>query len=336
MSDKIKSNEDVVKETSKILENNREIWDGLYNGKYLNYVIDNEKFYSKIIFQVDRPLLCYSSLSMINNREYDLRCYGISVGKIRYNQKKNEITLHVTDSKAKQNKDVFGFKESKPLKGVEWLSEDATSFRRFFSSEEVIKPGVREAQMKAIILQDLYNRVHNITPITLCGKYYELTTPLKGSNHKPKFCYNKSRHMANGGGIDILARANHSSNRYGNRIAIIELKDENNTTEPQRDVMIQALIYATFIAYLLHSSKGKEWYNKVFGKRKDVPSSLHLDVVTLMPKPTDEKESNEGEFKEIPIEFGQEKVTLHPYSMYYEENKGVLEYSGNFIESLKK
>ena len=273
---------------------------------------------------------------MINKIEYDLRCYGISVGKIRYNQKKDEKTLHVTDSQAKKNNEIFGFKESKPLKGVEWLCKDATSFRRFFSRTGANKPDMREAQMKSVILQDLFYNVHNITPITLCGKYYELTTPLRGSDHKPEFCCSREKNKAWGGGIDILARANHSSNRGDNRIAIIELKDENNRNEPQELVMHQALIYATFIAYLLHSSKGKEWYNVVFGKNGNVPKNLHLDVVTLMPKPTSKTGSNEGKFDKISIKIGENETILHPHSMYYEENEGVLEYSGNFIESLKK
>ena len=42
MSDKIQSNEDVVNETSEILENNREIWDQVYNKKYLKYITNNE------------------------------------------------------------------------------------------------------------------------------------------------------------------------------------------------------------------------------------------------------------------------------------------------------
>ena len=102
--------------------------------------------------------------------------------------------------------------------------------------------------------------LRNIQPVTLGKKFFQLTTPLGASDMKnndglPEFV----NCNAGGGGIDILARVVHKG-VFGPRLAVIELKDENKDSEPQKDVMFQALAYATFVACLLRSGKGKVWW----------------------------------------------------------------------------
>ena len=95
--------------------------------------------------------------------------------------------------------------------------------------------------------------------------------------------------------------------------------------------MKQALIYATFIAYLLRSESGNTWWN-IFEESNNVPANLHLDVVTLMPKGN----SNEGSLDDIAIK--ELNATLHLDTLYYsvntEGNPNNLE--GTFVKTLKK
>ena len=114
-----------------------------------------------------------------------------------------------------------------------------------------------------------------------------------------------------GGSIDILARVGHGR---GVKPCVIELKDEYTKQEPQSHAMKQAAIYATFIAYLLRSDIADKWWN-AFGFNIDIPKSLVIPVVTLMPLPAEKPE------EEIIGSFtvgGLDDVTLECHSIYYE------------------
>ena len=166
----------------------------------------------------------------------------------------------------------------------------------------------------------------------LGGKFFQLTTPFKASTHKPTISLT-TKDGANGGGIDILARVKH--NHFGFHFAVIELKDENKDTECQESVMFQALIYATFLAKLLRSKSGKDWYNilrPLNSKETDVPQELVIDVVTLMPSGN----SKEGELK--PIEIPDLHVTLCPYTLYYtkDQDGNPKDFDGTLSEAIKK
>lgn len=97
--------------------------------------------------------------------------------------------------------------------------------------------------------------------------------------------------------------------------------------------MFQALAYATFVACLLRSGRGKEWWQILRNSKReaDVPEDLHLDVVTLMPKGN----SQEGSLTPIKID---NFVTLHPYTLYYELNKDeteIKDFTGTLKDDLK-
>ena len=109
--------------------------------------------------------------------------------------------------------------------------------------------------------------------------------------------------------------------------------EENKNSEPQMYVMFQALAYATFVACLLRSDKGKEWWQILRNSdvAVDVPEDLHIDAVTLMPKGN----SQEGSLTPIKID---NFVTLHPYTLYYELNKDetvIKDFTGTLKDDLK-
>jgi hypothetical protein len=272
---------------------------------------------------------------------FDLRFAGQSVGMLRVN-KENQVKLLVSDKQAQYAKDHFHFESSKELKGkgADWRTDkDANSFRLFYydqKSTEQIAIKSEEHRIENFMLSEFSKQTRkqekklcNIQPIRLGGKFFQLTTPLAGSTHEPSFSINE-KNGATGGGIDILARVKHAP--FKSRIAIIELKDENNPNEPQELVMQQALIYATFIAHLLRSKSGEKWW-RIFRENYNegiIPTHLNLDVVSLMPKGI----SSEGDLTTIELE--ELNTSLNLYTLYYTtDNEGnPKEFSGTLKEAL--
>lgn len=136
--------------------------------------------------------------------------------------------------------------------------------------------------------------------------------------------------MQAGGGIDILARCKHKDGSV--HLCVIEVKDENKPSEPQAKAMEQALSYAVFIASLLrNTATGAAWW-KLFGFNRAIPTTLHIDVVTIMPK------GNTTEFLEtIPLQ--ELNTVLHPSTLYYDTEEYINDkfiFSGTFPMLLKK
>lgn len=328
-------NQAIVDKAKEIIEDKKSLWQKAYN-RYAHNIKANTKKYELNAkkFQVNAPLTVYSSIGKVMTEKsttvYDLRYAGQSVGEIHVNNK-GEALLYVTDKQADYAKDNFGFKQSCPLNGVDWhKAEAAVDFRKAYQAYSTQKADIKseEHRIENFLLKEFAKKTRaegkklcNIQPVCLGGKFFQLTTPLSASKHnqdpKPALINeNSDKPGANGGGIDILARVKHSPRM--SRIAIIELKDENEDIEPQKVVVTQALTYATFVAYLLRSESGRDWWN-IFRNNnkteKSVPQHLHLDVVTLMPEGT----SEEGDLANIEIE--ELNVTLHLYTLYYKRDK---------------
>ena len=346
------TNIEIIRETSRVLLENK-AWESIYD-RYAKEIIQNKKKYgaNSRLFQVNSPLHVYSSIGKVisraNTTAYDLRFAGQSVGLIEVNKDK-EVRLTVSAGQAKYAKEKFGFAESKELKRVDWMNDKgAISFRRFFlnnksTNEVAIKSP--EHRIESELLKEFSKETRrqdkhlcNIQPVRLGGKFFQLTTPLKGSTHVPTLSLTENENGATGGGIDILARIKHSA--FSSRYAIIELKDENKDNESQEETMFQALIYATFMAHLLRSKSGKYWWYLMRNKpSKDdvlndiyVPDHIDLDVITLMP----EGSSGEGDLRKLGIK--DLNVTLHPYTLYYKTDKkgNPCGFVGTLVDELKK
>ena len=239
------------------------------------------------------------------------------------------------------------FVDSKELKKEDWSKgKNSQNFRKFYyglESNEKVNVKSPEHRLESFLLKEFSKKTRaenkklcNIQPVRLGDKFFQLTTPLKGSTHNPQISIidnGKGNIGAQGGGIDILAHIRHEGENYP-RLAIIELKDQNIAKEPQVEVIEQALIYATFIAKLLClTSCGKEWFN-IFGFRKDINTLDHidLDVVSLMPLGY----STEGELS--PIEIEGLNVILHPYTLYFSTDAqgNPDQFSGTLLEAIKK
>ena len=349
MSDKIKSNEDAKNRTLDLLEKNEE-WETRYEG-YADSIEVNESKYREIAhkkFQVNYPLMVYSCISKVIDSGkfcYDLRFFGNSIGtveinrkeatELKFDKKKAEALASLKDSPFKLNDELSSTKGSIILP---WRKGLASRIRSFFAQEQsnilkelgLKKKQQKEAKIESEVLKILSSKdkdIHNIKPVKMGGKFFQLTTPLSASKIKEgKVSYSNS---PRGGGIDILARSH-------KRLVVIELKDENELNEPQEVVMYQAISYATFLAKLLRSKSGKKWYKLLRESKieKAVPKELHINVVTLMPV-KDDLQEGEGSLKDISIE--NLNTTLHLFTLYFKEEKDeIVEFTGTFADYLKK
>ena len=364
------TNSTTVQQTIAVLSDpNNTVWREIYR-RYAEQIIKNKKKYGENarLFQPKEPLLSYSSIGKVSNEgqttAYDLRFAGQSVGLIEVNKDWDcKVKLTVTERQAKYAKEHFGFKNSNNFERKSWREDrEAIEFRKFYmdnKSTQDIAIKSQEHRIESELLKEFNKTLRkqnkllcNIQPVKLGGKFFQLTTPLKGSTHVPTISLTSNKKGATGGGIDILARVKHEA--FKSRLAVIELKDENIDNESQEVAMFQALIYATFIAHLLRSDSGKLWWYIFLNKKsaedilhkiedfssfyeieemlKDVPEILHIDVVTLMPKGN----SKEGDFGDIRID--KLNVCLHLYSLYYDvdENGNPSNFSGTLKEALKE
>lgn len=198
----------------------------------------------------------------------------------------------------------------------EWDSKEAQAFRSHFKNYNKNNPEQKtpERCIEELLLNEMSQQsteLRDISPVKLLNAYFQMPTPLGASGNELK--YSGFR----GGGIDILARIGKGK---GTKLCVIELKDENKETEPQPKVMVQALRYATFIAYLLRSEVGTGWWN-LFGFSGSIPKSLNVHVLTLMPESGSKEEAiiNDVDFK-VP---GLDDVTLQCHAMNFklEDNK---------------
>lgn len=317
------NNFEIVKKASELLKENLE-WDE----RYANYAkkIDLDQYArDRKKFRIPSPLNIYSSISRVEKctkytTSYDLRHQGQSIGEITV--KNGEVYLN-TKGKKESNSKYFKYYKTWDSDEVKWDSVDAKNFRKHFKSVKSSSHSP-EHKIEQFLLSEFSKRTRasekklcSIQPVRLGGLFFQMPTPIKASDHNKDIDYSKQY----GGGIDILARIKDENNNA--KLAIMELKDENKQSEPQKKVMWQALAYATFIAYLLRSKSGTFWWEKVFGFKegsllKDNP--VEIIVATIMPG-QEGTELPKEELNEEPIEVKDLNVKLIPQTLYFTKDK---------------
>lgn len=296
---------EIINEACRLLEENRNEWESRYK-RYVEDIAEAEKKYSKPEFRLPKNLRLYNSISSVDKPEYDVRYAGQSIAKIKFENE--DIWLQVKEMSKR-----FEYSMESP-KWNEWDSAEANKFRSYFKDcNKAHLASSNERYIEQLLLNDMAKSTSeyfiNIKPVTLLDAYFQMPTPFAASKAFPQYSCEK------GGGIDILARVGRGR---GDRLCVIELKDENIKQEPQSHAMKQAAIYATFIAYLLRSDMGEKWWN-AFGLNIDIPKSLVIPVVTLMPLPAEKpKDEIIGSF----TVGGLDDVTLECHSVYFESLGG--------------
>lgn len=310
-----------------------EEWEDIYS-KYAGEIMKRKSNYVKNINSIkhfiDLPM--YSSIAKLKDTSVrsDLRYGGQSIGEIKISK------CGITQIKIKENI-IADNKEISKDKWYSWDSDEAKSIRKYYTKKNKSKK-INEHYVESRMLAEFSKKsrkekaLPNVRPVRLGNLFFQFTTPLQASKKRPKIALTSNKNGANGGGIDILARI--KTKEYSNsfNLAVIEIKDENKSSESQKDVMSQAIIYATFIASLLRSKSGKDWW-KLFRESKknsDVPKKIEIYVVTLMPKGN----SEEGYLGKLEIEELGAALNLH--SLYYTFNSdNSINFCGTLPEVLK-
>lgn len=339
------SNEQIIECVANQLEKNPE-WRIRFNG-YADDILKmmDEKVAFGRLFQTRDSLHIYSTTTQ-SGTEFQIRFAGKIVGIVKYDSKsdaptnKERIFLTVKEDHLRVAKSL-GY-EGCAFDRERWNGKAASNYRSFFKSQERMSSKEltdafnkanlgrgKEARVESKLLVEFKKGklIHNINSVSLCGAFFQCATPLSASDHKDKPKYTKI-----GGGIDILARTTHGSNR-DNRLAVMEVKDSDEY-DTQADALSQAIAYATFLAYLLRDNKcGNKWW-KLFGKGKQVPPELHIDAVTIMPEGCD---SVEGEM--IPLEVsGLKNVKIYPSALYFKQDEkgNIIGFSGKLKDEIDK
>lgn len=184
----------------------------------------------------------------------------------------------------------FSMTEAEQLRRVgtvgeyEW-SRGAHDFREFFRKFHPDKDGHPEHELESALLTELEKRSSSdksligIRPVSFGRKRFQLPTKFKGSsieNDDPELADGR------GGGIDILARREREG--VGADLAVIELKDKNESGEGPEQAIKQAIVYGVFLRELLRSgtARGEDWY-RLFGFSGKLPASLTIKCAVAMP-----------------------------------------------------
>lgn len=335
----------IIQSTIDLLSENNE-WEKRYQ-IYIQDIAINCPKIEKRSFRKPDGLSLYSSVGR-KGKSYDLRFRGQSIATIIETATK-EVKLC---PKSEANQKYFNFDLCKT---VNWDSQEASNFRNFFKKEsrkfatgvcntERKKTKSEEHRVENCLLREFSKKLSkdkalcNIQPIKLYNLFFQMPTPLKASTHHPEY-------KKKGGGIDILARV--KPIKGTSRICIMEVKDENKPAESQANAMSQAITYAIFIAYLLRSKSGQNWWDFFMGRPltridnttqirviKELPKVLDIDVVTIMPKGITEEFCN----VDIPLE-GLGAI-LHCHSLYYDDEAFQRDetfiFSGTYPNQLRK
>lgn len=322
--------EDIIKDTIKCLDKGKE-WKGRYN-MYLKEIYYNSSKMVKV-FHKPQGLSLYTTIGDRNNKNYYLRFKGQNVAMIKVSAN-GDIMLKclVKESKTHNIKGCpLEYKEE-----VSWDSNKASEFRSFFKKLSIeTKTKSPEHEVENALLEEFRKHcgcekiLHNIQPVLLQNHFFQMPTPLKASTHKPTY----SKH--NGGGIDMLARI--KTKQGHTRLCVIEIKDENKSTESQKIAMSQAIVYAIFISKLL--TECPDWmeffmgHKSRLGRNSRSLDSYDIEVVTIMP------EGNTETFEDKILEIPGSEYKLHCHSLYYNPEVFArlhsFRLSGTFLNEIK-
>jgi hypothetical protein len=303
--------------TRELLRINPE-WRDRYLG-YSNEITKNFDVIKSVrsTFHEWSPLYLYLNISNAKSAnksvKFELRYLGQTVAKLIVKEK---ITIS-TAGFDENNKRDFDCELS--LSNEIWDGIMARSFRSYFKTRPALRNpqstrGNEEHRVESMLLTEFTRtknkKLRQIKPVMIGGIRFPMPTPLSASNHRQiKYA------GAHGGGIDILART--GTGGKSTRLCIMEVKDENTVKEPPREVMKQAVAYATFVRELLRSDAGPGWWH-LLGFGGIIPERLVLYATIVMPFGNNPDQS----FTPIHLPIEDDIIQLH--YLYFEETENMV------------
>jgi len=311
----------VIEKTRALLKENSE-WQERYAG-YAEEILDSITTIKDVrsSFREWSPLRVYLNITSAKKAKncvnFELRYLGQTVAKlIAKRDKKHKLSTKDSKNKLKET-NRRDFDCNICLAASDWDGKDAAEFRRFFKNRKGARKadankGNEEHRIQSLLLTE-FSKTKNkalryIKPVTIGRVRFPMPTPISAS--KPKHVKYSGIH---GGGIDILART--GTGGKSTRLCIMELKDENKKGEPPKDVMKQAIAYATFIRELLRSNSGRDWW-RLFGFHGEIPEPLELYATIVIPS-NDNKDYSFGN-----MELNIERDTIKLHYIYFTDEDG--------------
>jgi hypothetical protein len=296
----------VIEETRALLKKN-----GEWKERYAGYAEEIRNNFSTIkgvrsTFREWSPLKVYLNTTLVKIAEhsvcFELRYLGQTVAQLTGNSEESlKLSTKGYDT---TNHDHFGCDVC--LSAVNWRSDDARKFRMFFKDRKGLRNAAKrkndEHRLESQLLTE-FSRMKSkekpllrIQPVKIAGVRFPIPTYVKASNHK--------KVDIGYGHIDILART--GTGGKATHLCIMELKDENTKMEPPKEVMKQAIAYATFIRELLRSNSGRDWW-RLFGFRGGIPEPLDLYAAIVMPS----NKNNDITFRNMELSIENDTIKLH-------------------------
>ena len=254
---------------------------------YANNMIKNESDFSEArkAYREFPPLHSYLTIGKVdkNQKKFDLRYLGQSVGTIVV--KDGMAKLHVSKTQADNSKIYFGY-ELGAFGGVDWSKDEkATMFRRFFRTEIKGLPRQKEHMYESALFSELEKgssankTLCGITTVDFAKTRIHMKTAVKASDSGTGTLEISDK----GGEIDLFCRRSIKPGRGESRLVVIELKDENKSSESFDKAMKQAISYAIFIRELIYSEAGEDWM-KIWGMQYQKRQGFTIDCVVAMPQ----------------------------------------------------
>lgn len=278
--------QNVINEAQKLILENKNEWETRYKNYSAAILFNEETINSNMKrFNEFSPLRFYitttGATNVANTLTLDIRYRGQSVANLNVN--KDNIIITTKDKSANNLRD---FDCAIELNDVDWNSPEARSFRSFFKNREdsrnkINNKGNEEHNVENLLLGELGKKdssdkaILNIQPVTIVRARFAMPTPISASKHNKALKYSGGY----GGSIDVLARMKRGPHSV---LTVIEVKDENKSSEPPKYALKQAIQYAVFVRELLRSKSGADWY-KIFGIGKELNDRLKIRVACAMP-----------------------------------------------------
>jgi len=305
----------VIEETRLFLKENSE-WRDRYAG-YAEEILDNIPTIKDVrsSFREWSPLKIYLTITQAKKAKYsvtfNLRYLGQRVADLTGNIKEG---LKLSTKGYENNLNYFDCNIR--FSAADWLGEDAKRFRMFFKNRKGLRSADakrrnEEHRLESLLLTEFSKtknkKLRYIKPVTIGRVRFSMPTPISASDHTALGYNSKYR-----GAIDILARTGMGGK--ATHLCIMELKDENNKREPPKDVVKQALAYATFIRELLRSDAGVKWWELFGFGGERVPEPLELYATCVMRS----NDNNDYSFGNMELNIEKDTIKLH-YIYYFPE-----------------
>lgn len=294
-------------------------WVDQYNG-YADILLKNEMRINELrkLFHEQEPLYVYLSIGRADKTKlmFNLRFLGQSIGDLVADE--STIMLNIDETQAENNRKYFSKKESEEYSqftkagSYPWKGTEAAKIRKEFSERlrdiECV-PRQQEHMVESALFSEFEKEsgenkaLRWIQPIDYAGVRIHMKTALKASS----VVKGDAVLSSSGGEIDLFCRRKAGNRSY---LTIIEIKDENKSTESPEKAIKQAIAYAVFIRELIHSKSGAKWMQMWGMGNQPWQDSVILNAAIAMP----EGEHDDLSFVGQEVTLGNDIIKLHHIS----------------------